>query len=345
MYDAEERIGEKPNHRRQKQIQLYLILQGKDGTLYSITALRPNSFRWKDLKKALHLIPSRHSVSVRQNSSSNPKTPGSTTYSQVWTWEERSMNSECGSDQRTSRIESYEWFRRVWRSVSETHASGNRETQTKDPSSQAMLSPDEKAKMEKEWKEVMKKVHKNKRLGKSNLLHWWTSATSKSRSTSRRMFARAIWSVEMMKIKIGTIINEVVHGCHQWKVTRMNSKSSSSTSTIIEHFGMSFLNSDKSWIMNYGSSLREKEENFDNLCCESSQPTVEYQEVRLTRFEQRWNEDESSSVHRETVASTMRVKPGLLEKQQRQQQRQQQSYVKNNVKIQKRKESFEKTKN
>ena len=31
--------------------------------------------------------------------------------------------------------------------------------------------------------------------------------------------------------------------------------------------------------------------------------------VRLTRFKQRWNEDESSSVHRGTVAFTMRVKP------------------------------------
>ena len=49
--------------------------------------------------------------------------------------------------------------------------------------------------------------------------------------------------------------------------------------------------------------------------------------VRLTRFEQRWNEDESSSVHRESVAFTMRVKPGLLEKQQRRQRRQQQSHV------------------
>ena len=39
-----------------------------------------------------------------------------------------------------------------------------------------------------------------------------------------------------------------------------------------------FLDSDKSWILDYGSSLREKEENFDNLCCESSQPTMEYHE-------------------------------------------------------------------
>ena len=38
------------------------------------------------------------------------------------------------------------------------------------------------------------------------------------------------------------------------------------------------MNFDKSWIMNYGSSLREQEENFDNLCFESSKPTVEYHE-------------------------------------------------------------------
>ena len=29
------------------------------------------------------------------------------------------MNSECGSDQRTLGIESYVWFRRLWRSVSQ----------------------------------------------------------------------------------------------------------------------------------------------------------------------------------------------------------------------------------
>ena len=48
--------------------------------------------------------------------------------------------------------------------------------------------------------------------------------------------------------------------------------------------------------------------------------------VWFTGFEQRWNEDESSSPHRETVAFTMRVKPGLIEEQQRQ-RRQQQSCV------------------
>ena len=125
------RIGEKPKHLRQKQIQLHWYCRGKDGILYLITTLRTNSFRWKDLKKALHLIPfegeSKHTLSLlaaqrtceTQNSSRTPKNPGSTRYSQMWTWEERSMNSECGSDQRTSGIESYVWFRRLWRFVSE----------------------------------------------------------------------------------------------------------------------------------------------------------------------------------------------------------------------------------
>ena len=49
------------------------------------------------------------------------------------------------------------------------------------------------------------------------------------------------------------------------------------------------MNSDKLWIMNYGSSLREKEEHLDNLCCESSQPTVESKahEIRTT-LKRRW---------------------------------------------------------
>ena len=37
---------------------------------------------------------------------------------------------------------------------------------------------------------------------------------------------------------------------------------------------MSYMSFDKSWIVNYGSSLREKEEHF----CESSKPTVEKHE-------------------------------------------------------------------
>ena len=38
------------------------------------------------------------------------------------------------------------------------------------------------------------------------------------------------------------------------------------------------MNSDKPSIINYGSSWREEEENFDNLYCESSQPIVHYHE-------------------------------------------------------------------
>ena len=66
--------------------------------------------------------------------------------------------------------------------------------------------------------------------------------------------------------------------------------------------------------MDYGSSLREKEDNFDNLCCESSHPTVAIARVRLTRFldnvETKMNLQAS---HRATVAFTKRENPGLFE--------------------------------
>ena len=56
-------------------------------------------WRWKQAR----CLVSRHSVSVRQKILQvTPQNPESTRYSQVWTLEERSMNSECGSDQRTS---------------------------------------------------------------------------------------------------------------------------------------------------------------------------------------------------------------------------------------------------
>ena len=109
----------------------YIDIAGKDGILYLSTTLRTHSSRWKDLKKALHLIPFRgwkqaHVVSSRGTAylwdkilQVTLKSPGSAKYSQVWTWEERSMNSECCSVQRTSGIESYVWFRRLWRSVSQ----------------------------------------------------------------------------------------------------------------------------------------------------------------------------------------------------------------------------------
>ena len=131
-----EKIGETPKHLRQKQIQLYWYCRKKNEILYFITTLRKNSFRWKDLKKALHLIylkvkasirclVSRHSVSVRQDSSSKPKNPGRI-------WEERSMNSERGSGQRTSRNRDLRMVQKIQEiCLSETHASGNREAQIK----------------------------------------------------------------------------------------------------------------------------------------------------------------------------------------------------------------------
>ena len=251
------------------------------------------------------------------------------------------MNSECGSDQRTSGIESYMWSRRLWRSVSQRRMP--RETEKH---KQKIFLPEQcwDQMQRRQWKRNERRSWRrhSKSKGKESPLCCIDGHPPHSKVRVHPWaFARAISNVEIMKIKIGTIIDEVVGGCHQWKVARMSSKSSSSTSTIIEYFGLSSLNFDKSWIMNYGSSLRGKEET--SIICLANLHSLSWNITsKAHKIEQRWNEDESSSVYRKT---TIRVKPGLLEKQQRQ-RRQQQSYVsttENKVQPQKRKGSFVRT--
>ena len=107
-----------------------------------------------------------------------------------------------------------------------------------------------------------------------------------------------------------------------------------------DYFEMNF---DNSWMVNYGSKLR-KEENFDNMCFESSKPTVEYHEYGSQDSNNVETKVKPSSMHRETVAFTIRVKPGLLEKQQRRQRRHQQSHVntsEDKVQLNKRKRSLD----
>ena len=100
---------------------IVLTLQGKDGILYAITTSSANFVPMKRSQESSSLNSLWRCGTAYlwdKIPSSNPKSPGTARYSQVWTWEERSTNSECCSDQRTSGIESYVWFRRHWRSVS-----------------------------------------------------------------------------------------------------------------------------------------------------------------------------------------------------------------------------------
>ena len=112
------------------------------------------------VKASTRCLVSRHIVSVRQNSSSKPQNPGSTRYSQVY--------SECGSDQRTSEIERYVWFRRLWKSIclSETHALGTREVWIKDLSAQAMSIPRCKGDNGEGMKGGHKRRHKKQKIKK-----------------------------------------------------------------------------------------------------------------------------------------------------------------------------------
>ena len=161
-----------------EEIQLYWDWRRKTAFRVVWQLFARNSFIWKDLMKALHLLflflrcklahcclVSRHGVSAGQNYSSYPESPRSTRYSQVWTWEERSTSFGCCllSESRVYtqikcanwRTESHEWFRRFWRSVSQRRLPRETESMCKrsfTPSNVAF--PDAKAAVVKECKEV-----------------------------------------------------------------------------------------------------------------------------------------------------------------------------------------------
>ena len=80
-------------------------------------------------------------------------------------------------------------------------------------------------------------------------------------------------------------------------------------------------------IVNNGSSWRAKEYNLNDVCLESSKPAVVNHGQGSQDSNNVKTKVEPSSMHRETVASSRKGSPGLLEKQQRWQRRQQQSYV------------------
>ena len=73
------------------------------------------------------------------------------------------------------------------------------------------------------------------------------------------------------------------------------------------------MNLDNSWMGNYGSKLRKREENFNYMHFESSKLTVENHEYGSLDSNNAETKVKPSSMHRETVASTKRENPGLLE--------------------------------
>ena len=81
-----------------------------------------------------------------------------------------------------------------------------------------------------------------------------------------------------MKQGLGAEKKELVQSKTKWLAIDTNErlqeriqKSSPSTSTIIECSTVSHMNSDKSWIVNYGSSLRKKK---TSIICVSNLPSL-----------------------------------------------------------------------
>ena len=130
IYDAGEVRRKAKTIWGKKQIQLYWYCRdGRNSVPYYKFTLRIVPMKRSQESSSLnslsrweqaHVVSSRDTAYLRDKILQvTLKIPGSTRYSQVWTREERSTNSECGSAQRTSRIESYVWFRRLWRSISQ----------------------------------------------------------------------------------------------------------------------------------------------------------------------------------------------------------------------------------
>ena len=127
----------------------------KDGILYFMTTLRTNSFLWKISRKCVtscisRLAAQRILLQFRE----------STRFSQVWTWEEKSMNSECGSVHRNFEESRVTYGSEDSGGLWETHASGNREVWIKKSLSQAMLIPEAKSGNGNRMKGSHKKAHK-----------------------------------------------------------------------------------------------------------------------------------------------------------------------------------------
>ena len=104
---------------------------------------------------------------------------------------------------------------------------------------------------------------------------------------------------------------------------------------------------DKSWMVSYDSWLRKKEENFDNVCFEFSQPTVENHEYGSQDSNNVETKVKPSSVLRETDASTMREIPASSKSSSGSSGGSSSNpmsvHPRTKVKVQERKESFERT--
>ena len=265
-----------------------LILQQKDVILYIVTTLCKKSFRGEDLEKALHLHSlkvkastcchvSRQSVSMWQVLQANLKNTGSTRESQVLTWEERSMDSGCCSVQRASRNRELCVVQKILEICLSENACLGKPRST---NNRSFIPSNVDSRWKSDNAKGMKGGHKEgAQKQKLRKVHFF----SLMYIHRVQMSEYTPENVRESNLKCGNyeIENWDNHYRIGWRLSSMKTcenefKITSSTRTIIEYFGMSHMTTYKSWIMDYGSLLREKEENFDNLCCESSMPTVEY---------------------------------------------------------------------
>ena len=237
--------------------------------------------------------------------------------------------------------------------LSETLASGNRKVWIKDLSHQEMLIPDAKATMEKEWKKVIKKALKKDKespfcridghpliqkfvytLWESSKEHYYFFTWEIILGSMNLYVSKDLLLLMILAQK--TVIEKLM-SCGRSIISLPKSSWERSTKKeyILRLWPIRLQEKFKNyhpvqvpslniserliWILTIRGwwrtvqKLRKKEENFDNLCFESSKPTVEYHEYGSQDSNNFETKVKPSSMYRETVASTQREIPGLLE--------------------------------
>ena len=268
-----------------KQNSFVLILQEKDRIQFSIYNLATNSFQWKDLKECYSpnflfkvkagacCLVSRHSASLGHNSSSNPKTRRV----------RDSLKCEPGKKEvQTPDVGLLSESRVYTRMREGVHPKKNgywepRVTNSLDNSplccidghpfiQKFLYTPWESSKEQNHfltWEIILGLM--NLYMSKEFLL-----LRILARRKIRNREAHEPWQ------KHHFIAEELMRNVPSWNTP--------------DYFRMIF---HSSWMVNYGSKLRKKEKNFDNICFESSKPTVEDHEYVSQDSNNRWNEGQT----------------------------------------------------
>ena len=317
-------------------------IAGKDGFLYSITTLRANSFQWKDLKKALHLIfyegESKHMLSrlaaqricetkfFRQTSKSgeyeieilSSVNPGRKKYElRMWFWSANFGESRGSEDSGDLSLRDVCLGKP--RSLNKRSFNpSNVDSRCKGDNGKWMKGSHK----EGAQKQKVRKVHFVALMDIRHIekYEYIPGNVRKSNLKCGNSSETARWFLQMISGRGGW------ETFPSYTQSRSCTQTSQRRSTKQEEGQLRFI-------------VAQKEANFDNVCLQSSKLTVGNRGYGTQDSKNVETKVKLSCAHLDTVASTMRVNPDLLEKQSNPMS----MHPRKRLWLQQRKESFERT--